>query len=61
MPPPWPVDAAAYHALADVLLDNPDQRAMIEDIDSDLPAWLADAIRAYATERLDLLAHPGAS
>ena len=48
----WPADAAAYHALADLVLDNPDQRTMIEGLDPSLPAWLANAIRAYATRRL---------
>lgn len=50
----WPADAAAYHALADVILENPNQRAMIESVDLDLPPWLATAIRAYATTRLGL-------
>lgn len=50
----WSVDPAAYHALADVVLDNHDQRAMIEIVDPDLPPWLAEAIRAYATTRLGL-------
>ncbi|KAA9377653.1 MerR family transcriptional regulator [Microbispora cellulosiformans] len=48
----WPADAAAYHALADVVTADPGQRAMIEDVDPLLPPWLADAIRAYATHRL---------
>lgn len=48
----WPADAAAYHALADVVTGNPGQRAMIEEIDPLLPPWLASAIRAYATRRL---------
>ncbi|WP_433357570.1 TipAS antibiotic-recognition domain-containing protein [Microtetraspora malaysiensis] len=48
----WPADAAAYHALADVVTGNPDQRAMIEEIDPLLPPWFADAIRAYAVRRL---------
>lgn len=51
----WPANAAAYHALADVILDNPDQRAMIEDVDPDLPPWLAEAIRAYAIARLGFI------
>ena len=50
----WPADAAAYHALADVILNNPDQRAMIQETDPELPPWLAEAIRAYATTRLGL-------
>lgn len=50
----WPADAVAYHALADVILNNPDQHAMVEEIDPELPPWLAEAIRAYATSRLGL-------
>lgn len=48
----WPADAAAYHALADIVTGNPGQRAMIEEIDPLLPPWLANAIRAYAIRRL---------
>lgn len=48
----WPADAAAYHALGDLLLDDPDQRTMIAQVDSDLPAWLSAAIKAYAVHRL---------
>ncbi|RBY81680.1 MerR family transcriptional regulator [Geodermatophilus sp. TF02-6] len=48
----WPADAAAYHALGDLLLDNPDQRAMIAQVDPDLPPWLSAAIKAYAVHRL---------
>ncbi|WP_433416645.1 MerR family transcriptional regulator [Microtetraspora malaysiensis] len=48
----WPADAAAYHALADLVTGNPDQRAMIEEIDPLLPPWFAGAIRAYAVRRL---------
>ena len=56
----WPSDAAAYHALADLVLDNPDQRTMIEGVDPGLPAWLATAIRAYATRRLGYTPDPAA-
>ncbi|MFI6483651.1 MerR family transcriptional regulator [Nonomuraea sp. NPDC050663] len=48
----WPADAAAYHAYADVVLDNPAQRDMIGEIDPLLPAWFAEAVRAYAVQRL---------
>ena len=48
----WPADAAAYHALGDLLLDNPVQRAMVAEIDPDLPPWLSKAIKAYAIHRL---------
>lgn len=55
----WPADAGAYYALAEVTLDNPQQRAMVAEIDPGLPSWLADAIRAYATHRLGYRANPG--
>jgi DNA-binding transcriptional MerR regulator len=48
----WPADAAAYHALAEVTLHNPQQRAMVADVDPELPSWLAQAIREYAVRRL---------
>jgi DNA-binding transcriptional MerR regulator len=48
----WPADAAGYHALADVILNTPQQRAMIAEVDPDLPDWLAKTIRAYAIHRL---------
>lgn len=48
----WPADAAAYHALGDLLLDNPEQRAMIAAVDPDLPAWLSAAVQSYAAHRL---------
>ncbi|ETK36951.1 MerR family transcriptional regulator [Microbispora sp. ATCC PTA-5024] len=48
----WPADAAAYHALGDLVLDNPEQRAMVANVDPLLPPWLAEAVRAYAVHRL---------
>lgn len=48
----WPADAAAYHALGDLILDNPEQRAMAADVDAHLPPWLSAAIKAYAIHRL---------
>lgn len=48
----WPADDAAYHALAEVILNNPDQHAIIAGVDPSLPTWLAKAIRSYATARL---------
>ncbi|UNX54515.1 MerR family transcriptional regulator [Georgenia sp. TF02-10] len=48
----WPVDPAAYHALADLIETDPQQRAVAGTEDPDLPAWLAAAIRAYAIHRL---------
>ena len=48
----WPADASAYHALADVTATNPEQRAIIAEIDPQLPDWLAAAIRSYAVEKL---------
>lgn len=48
----WPVDAAAYYALADLIETDPDQRDAVAAEDADLPVWLATAIRSYATCRL---------
>lgn len=48
----WPATAAAYYALGTLLVDNPDQRAMVAAVDPQLPPWLSTAIRAYATHRL---------
>lgn len=48
----WPVDAAAYYALADLIETDPEQRDAVAAEDSDLPPWAAAAIRAYATHRL---------
>jgi DNA-binding transcriptional MerR regulator len=48
----WPADAAAYHRLGDLILDNPDQHAMVASIDADLPPWLSAAIKAFAVRRL---------
>ncbi|TCO48312.1 DNA-binding transcriptional MerR regulator [Kribbella antiqua] len=48
----WPADASSYHALGDLILDNADQRAIIETVDLDLPPWLSRAIKAYAVRRL---------
>ncbi|GAA0211936.1 MerR family transcriptional regulator [Actinomadura nitritigenes] len=48
----WPADAAGYHALADLITDNPEQRAIVSAVDPDLPPWLAEAVRAYAVQCL---------
>ncbi|TYC96644.1 MerR family transcriptional regulator [Arthrobacter echini] len=48
----WPVDAAAYYALADLIENDPAQRDAVAAGDSDLPPWIAAAIRAYATHHL---------
>lgn len=48
----WPVDPAAYHALADLIETDPQQRDVVGGEDSALPPWLATAIRAYAIHRL---------
>jgi hypothetical protein len=48
----WPADAAAYHALGDLLVENPDQRALVAAIDDELPVWLSVAVKAYAVRRL---------
>lgn len=48
----WPVDPATYYALGNLLLDNPDQRAMVAETDRQLPTWLSTAIKTYAVRRL---------
>ena len=57
----WPADAATYHALAEAILNNSQQHAMIADIDPELPEWLAEAIRAYAAHRLGYHSSPEGS
>lgn len=49
----WPVDPAAYHALADLIESDPQQRGVVGAEDRHLAPWLAAAIRAYAIHRLD--------
>ena len=49
----WPVDPAAYHALADLIESDPQQRDVVGAEDRHLAPWLAAAIRAYAIHRLD--------
>ncbi|HWD77430.1 MAG TPA: MerR family transcriptional regulator [Kribbella sp.] len=48
----WPATPTTYYGLADLLLENADQRAMIAMVDADLPEWLAAGVRAYAVQRL---------
>ncbi|NUR95658.1 MAG: MerR family transcriptional regulator [Kribbellaceae bacterium] len=48
----WPATPTTYYGLADLLLENADQRAMIELVDAELPEWLAAGVRAYAVQRL---------
>lgn len=48
----WPVDAAAYYALADLIETDHEQRDAVAAEDPDLPPWLADGIRSYAIHRL---------
>lgn len=48
----WPADAAAYYALAELIEDDPDQRAAVGEVDMGLPDWLATAVRVYAVRRL---------
>ena len=48
----WPADAAAYYALAEATSASPGQRAIIAEVDPELPEWLAQAIRCYAVQRL---------
>ncbi|GAA0622462.1 MerR family transcriptional regulator [Kribbella sandramycini] len=48
----WPADATGYYNLGAVLLDNPEQRAMIASVDPELPPWLSAAVQAYAVRKL---------
>ncbi|MDF1488884.1 MerR family transcriptional regulator [Tessaracoccus caeni] len=48
----WPATPAGYYALAEATTDSPQQRALLTDVDPDLPDWLAESIRAYAVRRL---------
>ncbi|MER7247813.1 MerR family transcriptional regulator [Kribbella sp. NPDC000426] len=48
----WPATPTTYYALGDLLVENADQRAIIEMVDRDLPEWLATGVRAYAVRRL---------
>jgi DNA-binding transcriptional MerR regulator len=48
----WPATPASYYNLGDLLVQNADQRAIIESVDKDLPEWLAAGVRAYAVRRL---------
>jgi DNA-binding transcriptional MerR regulator len=48
----WPATPETYYGLADLLVGNADQRAIIELVDAELPEWLAAGVRAYAVQRL---------
>ncbi|MGW6280068.1 MerR family transcriptional regulator [Kribbella sp. NPDC055071] len=48
----WPATPTSYYNLGDLLVQNADQRAIIETLDKDLPEWLAVGVRAYAVRRL---------
>jgi DNA-binding transcriptional MerR regulator len=48
----WPATPTTYYALGDLLVENADQRAIIETVDAELPEWLAAGVRAYAVQRL---------
>lgn len=48
----WPATPTSYYALGDLLVENADQRAIVEMVDRDLPEWLAAGVRAYAVQRL---------
>ncbi|MFG1911755.1 MerR family transcriptional regulator [Kribbella sp. NPDC048928] len=48
----WPATPSSYYALGDVLIENADQRAIIELVDAELPEWLAAGVRAYAVRKL---------
>ncbi|MET9271036.1 MerR family transcriptional regulator [Kribbella sp. NPDC003557] len=48
----WPATPTSYYGLGDLLVENADQRAVVEMVDKDLPEWLAAGVRAYAVKRL---------
>jgi len=48
----WQPTPEAYAALGALYLTDPRQRAMAEQADPGLPAWLAQAVKAYARQRL---------
>lgn len=43
----WDADESAYRALGDLLVDDPDQRGILDAIDPDLAPWLRDAVHAH--------------
>ena len=43
----WDADDGQYRALADLFVDDIDQRSFVEAVDRDLPTWLRDAIQAH--------------
>jgi MerR family transcriptional regulator, thiopeptide resistance regulator len=48
----WPATPESYYALGDLIVENADQRAIIELVDGELVEWLAAGVRAYAVQRL---------
>jgi DNA-binding transcriptional MerR regulator len=48
----WPATPASYYGLGDLLVEDADQRAIIEMVDGELVEWLAAGVRAYAVQRL---------
>lgn len=48
----WPATPTTYYGLADLLVENADQRAIVAMVDAELPEWLAAGVRAYAVRRL---------
>ncbi|GAA1587309.1 MULTISPECIES: MerR family transcriptional regulator [Kribbella] len=53
----WPATPTTYYGLADLLVENADQRAIVELVDAELPEWLAAGVRAYAVRRLGYVAN----
>ena len=48
----WQPTAEAYTAMGALYQTDPHQRSIAEQADPNLPTWLADAIAAYARQRL---------
>ncbi|MEO6956078.1 MAG: TipAS antibiotic-recognition domain-containing protein [Antricoccus sp.] len=44
----WQIDSDSYQRLADLIISDPTQRAMVAQADAQLPRWLAEAIRTHA-------------
>lgn len=50
----WTPSASAYRALGKMYVDDPLQRGFVDTIDPALSEWLAEAIAAYAEQRMPL-------
>ncbi|CAN5911482.1 MerR family transcriptional regulator [soil metagenome] len=46
----WEVDDHGYRALAELFVEDPDQRALVAAVDPALPPWLRDAVLAHTPD-----------